>query len=298
MSTLLIDFNNLAMRNFFTADINATSNNPEYQLLKFQIFNQIYWNVIKFKSKEVIIAVDNKNSWRKSYFPRYKESRKKKRNDDINWNDYFEHIETFLDNMQNSLPFKILRISRCEGDDIIGYLNTKINGNNIIISTDEDYKQCITKNKQVYNPFIKDFVSMKETKEQFLIKKCLMGQAKDDIFNCKTPNDYPFGMRKPGVGIKTVEKILESGLDKFLDTKQSIKKEDYTVEFLPRDLFKRNDILINFDKIPKILTDLIQKSYDNYTLAFDIVPFLKKEGWTGYLEKIDVTEKVLSKLLP
>ena len=76
--TLLYDFHNITIRNFFGAkEILEDPDNPAWGLWRYNVFNQIYQALWKIKNvREVIIACDSTNSWRKSFYPRYKESRK------------------------------------------------------------------------------------------------------------------------------------------------------------------------------------------------------------------------------
>ena len=77
---ILFDFNNLLFRNFFVKDINAHTENPDYMLWRYNVYNSLYQSLWANKGvTELVVAVDDKRSWRKSYFPRYKESRKKQR---------------------------------------------------------------------------------------------------------------------------------------------------------------------------------------------------------------------------
>ena len=77
---LLIDFNNLMFRMLFVKDVGIKYEYPNFALWRYKVYESIYQS-IKYVGdvSEVILAVDDKNSWRRSYFPRYKEPRKKKR---------------------------------------------------------------------------------------------------------------------------------------------------------------------------------------------------------------------------
>ncbi len=314
MYSLLVDLSNLWMRNTFHKDINITSPLPEYSLLQYLVFDQIYWSIHKMKKKgyeigEVILACDAKDTWRKVYFPRYKESRKKKRKDDVDWDKLFSYLAILQKDIKNNIPFKVMNISRAEADDIIGTLVLHLPEKKfIIISTDSDFKQLLNKNNaKVYDPLKKEFMRC-ENVEAFKTGLFLKGQSKDDIFNVKTPNDYPIELRKPPFGDKMLEKTLkENLLSDFLNTKIKINKkyvngdgleQEYKKEFLPLDNYKRNQVLIDFECIPKVLTDLIMKSYNEYTLPDSerIYTFFNKQGWRSYLDEFQVTEDTLLKL--
>lgn len=305
-NVLLVDGNNLAIRNFFTSEIQPDTD-PQYQLWKYQVFTQVYWNVVNFKSDEVILAVDGADSWRKLCFSRYKEGRKKQRRDDIDWDTLFQEYNKLCNLIKQYIPFKVIKVNRAEGDDVIATLCKHIDKQCIISSTDSDFLQLSDNRVSIYNPTKKEFMKLNEPRDEFISKLCLQGQGKDNILNAKTPSDYPDELRKPPLGEKTADKIIGEGLDKFLDTHQHIEKtftdEDgnqYTYEkrFYPRDNFQRNQILIDFENIPKVIDKTIKNVYDNYELPDPdyMYEFFKINGWNGYLDDYDIVEKTLLNL--
>lgn len=311
MTTLLFDLNNLMMRNFFHKEVEGTTENPSYNLWKFLIFDQIYWDIIRFKEygiDEVVLAVDSPDTWRKLYFPRYKEKRKSQRSEDIDWDRLFLEYESFQESIRNNIPFKVLKVKKCEADDIIGVLCYKIKDTDfIVVSNDEDYKQlCGLSNVKVFEPKSKAFVECSDT-EKFIDKLCLKGQSKDGIFNAKTPTDYPSELRKPPLGDKMADKIMEESIGDFLNKEIKISKkyfdvngieQKYETNFCPTVLYHRNKILLDFRAIPKVLTTAILKCYNNYMLPGPekMYDFFVEQGWTSYLESYNITENVLLKL--
>jgi 5'-3' exonuclease len=83
--TLLFDFNNLVIRSYFgVKEITEDPNDIQWGLWMYNCFNSIYQTLWKFKNvNEVILAVDDTNSWRKAVYNRYKESRKEKKKESI-----------------------------------------------------------------------------------------------------------------------------------------------------------------------------------------------------------------------
>jgi len=312
MKTLLFDLNNLMMRNLFNGDVGASTETPDYNLWKFLIFDQIYQAFTRFKDiNEVILAIDDKESWRKLLFSRYKESRKKKRSTDVDFKMVFDQYHKFCNDIKSSIPFKVIKIRRAEADDVIAILSKHINNNAIIMSNDQDFIQLIDGEKiKLYNPVKSEYITINQKdKENKMNKLFLTGQAKDDIFNVKTPNDYPTDYRKPPLGEKTADKIIEQGLAFFLLKECELKKGEeidsngkktykYHRLFLPEDNFIRNKSLIDFSFIPVLLSDIIKKKYDNYELPDpnNMYRFFMDNGWTGYLDNYSVTENKLLKL--
>jgi len=260
---VLIDFNNLCYRLLFIKDVgvNTPGAVPDFTLWRFMILDAIYQLMLKFDVTELVLAVDDKNSWRKSYFPRYKESRKKKRDvqENVNWEMIFGLMKNYQDELKHYFPFKVLKVKSAEADDIIGVISLYSENKDIIISSnDEDFLQLCSDRVKVWNPSKKEF-SVCEDTERFLISKCLTGQAKDDIFNVLTPNDWgetegTLGMRKPGLGPATAEKILKEDVSEWL---RKNKKNKFDVVINPEENFKRNQVLIDFKRIPNTIVDRI-----------------------------------------
>jgi 5'-3' exonuclease len=296
---IMFDFNNLIFRNFFIKDINAHTTNPDYMLWRYNTYNSIYQSLWKHsKVKEVILAVDDRNSWRKSYFSRYKESRKKQRDkSDVNWKDLFSEINKLVSDLKHYMPFKVLKIKSAEADDIIAVLCKILRDNCIVISNDEDYLQLISNRVKVYNPGKKEYITCNNP-EEFIHEKIFIGQKKDDIFNIITPNDWgetpeTAGKRKPGFGKAAYKKVLQEGPENWLN--KTHKNKIYG-EIDVKSNLKRNRVLMDFNYIPLTIRDRIIDAYNNYNFPppSNIYQFFKKYNMRGFLEDFS---KVESKLL-
>jgi len=290
--SVLIDFNNLLFRRFFIKEVAGYSPNPEYQLWKFLVFEDVYNLICKIKNvNEVVLAVDDKNSWRKSYFNRYKESRKKNRDKkkDIDWDMLFSEINKFISDLKHYMPFKTIKIMSAEADDVIAVIAQDSNKNCIISSNDEDYIQLCSDKVKLWNPSKKEFIECKDV-DKFVIEKCLTGQSKDDIFNVKTPNDWGLteetkGKRKPGFGPKSAQKVMSGDYLKWL------KKNDL------EDRFYRNQILMDFNFIPQTIRKRVMKIYKNYNFPppSNIYDYFKINNMKGFLDNYhNVKNKLLS----
>jgi 5'-3' exonuclease len=301
--TVLVDYNNLCYRLLFTRDVgvNVPGAVPNFTLWRFMVLDAIYQLMLRFEPSEVVLAVDNKNTWRKSYFPRYKESRKKRRDKDdgLNWELIFGMIEKFQKELKHHFPFKIMKIRSAEADDVIAIIAMDGDKDSIISSNDEDFLQLCSARTQIWNPSKHEIMTVENT-DEFLVGKCLMGQSKDDIFNVLTPNDWGMteqteGKRKPGLGPATVEKILQEGVDKWLSRN---KKKKFDVIIDPEQNYKRNEILIDFRKIPKTIRDRVLDAYYDYSFPppSNMYPFLKKHKMRGFIEEYPKFERYMMKL--
>ena len=298
---VLFDFNNLVFRNFFIKEVEPHSEKPDFMLWRYNIFNSIYQSLWKEENiVEVVIAVDDKNSWRKSYFPRYKESRKKQRDkSDVKWDLLFDNLNKLVSDLKHYMPFKVIKIRSAEADDIIAIIAKNVEESVIVISNDEDYLQLSSDRILLYNPQKKDYVRVADCKK-FLLEKIMLGQKKDDIFNIITPDDWgktekTMNKRKPGFGPAALKKVVESGIDTWLE-KRHINKLYGEVDV--KKNYKRNQILIDFDKIPKTIINRILDQYDNYSFPppSNIFQFFKKYNMRGFLQNYQQVENKLLEL--
>ena len=306
MNTLLFDFNNLAIRCFFgMKDVEPESENPDYELWEYLVFKSIYWMLYKERVNEVVLAVDD-SSWRKKIFPEYKAQRKDKREESkVDWGRFYSVMEDYLDEIKTNLPFKVLKTKFCEADDIIGVLG-KNKENCIVVSADSDYLQ-LSDTCKIYHPFRKKYVFTSDT-ERFITELCLKGQAKDNIFNIKTPIDYPKEKRKPSMGDKQVQKILNEGLDKFLKQTFKYKFEyenkkgencKYEGSLVARERFELNKKLLDFNCIPEILVNKTLNNYYNYSIKANpdnLYSYFTKKNWRECLDDFDKFESKLLEL--
>lgn len=300
-NSVLIDFNNLCFRTLFSKDVDIKSGNPKFSLWRYFIFDAIYNSIWLDKNiNEVVLAIDDKNSWRKSYFPRYKERRKKQRDDKVDWNIVFEEMKKLSRDLRHHMPFKIIHVRSAEADDVIAVIVLHTYNKCIIISNDEDYTQLCSDRTKVYNPSKKKYTSYTNP-DQFVIDKCLMGQHKDDIFNVITPTEWgktklTEGKKKPGFGKKSLNEVKNIGYKKWLRDKKPYKKYDTFVD--PEKNFNRNRILIDFKKIPQTIVNRVMDEYMNstYPPPSNIYPFFKKYNMRGYIEKYHSVENKLLKM--
>jgi hypothetical protein len=283
----MIDANNLSSRVFFTGPVGGYSEKPDYDMMGYIIVDSIYRSMLKTKSNEVIIALDSTNVWRKDIFPRYKESRKKQREKvKIDWSKFYGEQNKIFEDISRYLPFKVLQVDRTEADDVIGVivLNYK-NKSFVIISTDEDYKQLLSKRTKLYQPIKKKWVECSNP-EKFIVMKCLDGQVKDGIFNVITPIDWPAEKRKPSLGEEKVRRIIEGGYEDWLVSEGAVER------------FDLNRKLIDFNCVPENIKKNIIEKYKNYKLPNleEAYNFFKQRNFKSYLEDFHRVENNLTRL--
>jgi hypothetical protein len=305
--TLLFDFNNLVIRSYFgVKEITEDPNDIQWGLWMYNCFNSIYQTLWKFKNvNEVILAVDDTNSWRKAVYNRYKESRKEKKKESIvDWDTLYSMMHKLASEFKHHMPFKVLKVKSSEADDIIGVLVKYIKNPCVIIARDEDYFQCFAKhnNLRVYDPISQvlyspdDFEDIKD----FLLKLVFCGQKKDDIPNILTPDDWGLtestqGKRRPGFGEVAFGKIKDD-IKGFIE--KGYKNPHYGTVDLRKNL-KRNRLLMDFDKIPNTVVDRILACYNrSYNLPpiENVYLWFDKYGMKTFQEDIHKVENKLQAL--
>jgi len=171
-----------------------------------------------FKGDHVVFCLEGR-SWRKDYYEPYKRQRAEARaaqspreaeEDRVFW----ETFDQFKDFVVNKTNTTVLHHPQLEADDLIaGWIQQHPHDNHVIISTDGDFAQLISKNVKQYNGVSGVTISYdgyfdekgkrvvdnktKEVKpppdpEWLLFEKCMRGDTSDNIFSA-----YP-GVREKG----------------------------------------------------------------------------------------------------
>lgn len=177
--------------------------------------NQVVRN---HKIDHVVFCLEGR-SWRKEYFKPYKAHRKLDESAmteaEIAENKMFwETYEMFTNFLREKTNVSVLREPNAEADDLIArFIALHPNDSHYIISSDTDYVQLISENVFQYNGVSNELITLqgyykdngkpvidKKTKEHklledpkyLLFKKCMRGDATDNVFSA-----YP-GVREKG----------------------------------------------------------------------------------------------------
>jgi len=246
---LLIDGNNIVYRTLYSIMFkNPEENDTGFYLWRHTFLNNIINTIVKFNSSKVILAFDSKNSWRYDYLPTYKSNRKKSRDKSVvDFDKFFPILDEFRSDVKDIFStIHLMDHPRSEADDIIAVLTKQQfkKNQNIIVSSDSDFHQLlIDKNNQQYDPMLNAIV------------KCLNPKAELDmkIIGGDTSDTIP--AIKPRTGKVGSAKILREGIDDFIEKEGH---EEYKKNYI------RNQIMIDFNFIPKNISDGIIESYINY----------------------------------
>jgi hypothetical protein len=252
---IIFDYQQIAISNLME-QIGSSNNSVDENLVRHMILNTIRTYVKKFKpthGPEVIIACDNRNYWRREFFPHYKAGRKKARAaSGHDWSSIFESLNKIREELKEHSPYKVIDVDGAEADDIIGVLVQKYSSNEkiMILSSDKDFAQLQRyPNVEQYSPILKKYI-----KEPFplvqLKQLVIRGDKGDGIPNILSPDDVfvSGGRQKP---------ITEAKIIGWMNQEPS---EFCTVDMMRN--FNRNEMMIDLTKIPESVRNNILNTYE------------------------------------
>mgnify|MGYP003134211962 FL=1 len=205
---------------------------------------------------KMILCYDDKAYWRTEVFPFYKKNRKQERETSkYDWDLVFSVLNKIRDEIRRNLPYYVLQIHGAEADDIIAVLsrnNLVEQEPTLILSADKDFIQLHRYSyvKQ-YDPIRNRWIE-NEDPIQYLQEHIIRGDRSDGIPNILTCDDAIVN----GKAQKKMSKEKISAL-------ASMDPSDFTNYIRLRN-WKRNSELIDFSKIPKLLSDNILMFYNKY----------------------------------
>jgi hypothetical protein len=231
--------------------LSGASQNIDENAIRYMVLNSIRLLRSKFKESygEMIICCDSNDVWRKDIFPHYKANRKKMRETStVDWTSLFNVLGTIRDELGEHMPYKILQIPRAEADDVIaslcheyGKTMRNVGENIMIVSGDKDFAQ-LQKYANVYQyaPVQKKNISV-DNPERFLREHIMLGDRGDGVPNFLSDDDT-------FISDKRQKPVMRKKLEEWSILDPTLFCDD---EMLRN--YKRNEELINLDKIPKAI---------------------------------------------
>ena len=232
--------------------------------------NQI---VRKFGIDHVVFCLEGR-SWRKDYYAPYKKNRvvdtMSQTEAEVEESKLFwETYETFTTYLKEKTNCSVLRDPKAEADDLIArFIHLHPDDEHFIISSDTDYLQLITPKVKQYNGVSNELITLEgyikdngkpvldkeknpkllEDPQYLLFKKCMRGDATDNVFSA-----FP-GVREKGSSKKAG--LIEAYADR---TKQGYTYNNLMLqrwsdhegnEVRVRDAYERNRVLIDLTAQP------------------------------------------------
>ena len=254
---IIIDYSQIALAStlVFTKEIKSNTLEQNKDLIRHTILSSILANKKKFHQEfgEVIIACDDKNYWRKDKFEHYKAHRKTNREaSDIDWTTIFLCMDEVREDLIKFFPYKIIKVDKCEADDIIAVLSKWTQDNDfdkfgieeipkptLIISSDKDFAQLHKySNIRQYSPMFKKYVKSPPSIAKFINEHIAKGDSGDGIPNIlSTDSCLVEKIRQNSMMKKRLEEFATLGIAA-CKTETEIRN------------WHRNELLISFEKIP------------------------------------------------
>lgn len=225
----------------------------DIQYLRHLIINSLRTYNKKFSSTygELVLCLDSREVWRREVFPYYKACRKKARLESgIDWDSVFKDVNTIVEEIQEFLPYKTIKIEGLEADDVIAILAKnaeaiceknilgEMKHNVLIVSNDKDYAQLhkLSYVKQ-YKPRTGNIVKDKDPSFA-LTDLILHGDKADGIPNIKSEEDtfVTDGKRQKSIKSEFVRQFLNEGTN--------------CLSEFELNRYNMNKRLISFDEIP------------------------------------------------
>ena len=251
---ILIDMNQIALANLMMNLKMNNSKTVDESMVRHMILNSIRMYRTEHYSEygEVVLTWDSKHSWRRDYFPEYKASRRKGREEsDLDWNEIFGTLNKIRSEIKKNFPYKYLEVFGAEADDIIGFLCEETKDEKImIISGDKDFIQLQKyPNVTQWSPITKKQVNGFDP-TIYLKEHILKGDTSDGVPNILSPdNTFIDGLRQRPLSRKKIQSWLVGGGS---DWNDEVKRN-----------FQRNSTLIDLSRTPEELKNQIRLEYNN-----------------------------------
>lgn len=268
---IVIDTQNLFMR--VRHGIRAPDIDQQIGMALHIIFNSVkkVWN--EFNGTHTVFCLEGR-SWRKDFYSPYKANRKvaaAKRSEREVEEDkvFFESMDEFIKFVTEQTNCTVLRHPNAEADDMIArWIALHPEDQHVVISSDSDFQQLISKNVVIYNGiagllythegiFDKDGKIAKNKQgldlavpnpEWLLFEKCMRGDDSDNVMSA-----FP-GVRKTKLEAAFQDRHTKGYVWNNLMLSKWLDHEN--VEHRVRDDYERNRQLIDLTQQP---IDLIEK---------------------------------------
>jgi len=253
----IVDLNQVMISNFMVQIGNHTNIKVEEDLLRHMVLNSLRSYNVKFRDEygEMIIACDDRGSWRKQIFPYYKANRKKDREDsELDWTAIFESLNKIREELKTYFPYRVIQIDSAEADDVIGTLCHEFGNTSekiLIISGDKDFRQLHGyMNVRQYDPVRKKWLE-ENNADRFLKEHIMKGDRGDGVPNFLSRDDC--------FVLNTRQKPLTT---KKIDLWVTLDPQVFCDENMLRG-WKRNEQMIDLNFIPTNIRTSVIESYNN-----------------------------------
>lgn len=251
---ILIDYSNVAM-SCLAVGMRMESGNIMSQgflLGKIKAYNTKFRDVYG----ELVIANDHGGmTWRHAYYKHYKAHRVVKDPDEA----FIEMMQVRADmykSLKEHSPYRCVSIRGAEGDDIGGVL-ARQPGRHMLISADKDWTQICSDTIKCYNPIKKEQI---DNGPNYIDQLILSGDPGDGIPNFLSDDDTLVNKEKRQKPLtKKIKEQMYDAFDQYTEI-PDLNVKGVTTEQMQKN-YIRNQKLIDFRKIPKIIVKQIEDEF-------------------------------------
>lgn len=256
---ILLDWSNVIIGNIMVSQ--RYDKSLDEGLIRHLVLNNLRSYRKRFKKKygELVICTDFHSSWRKEIFPFYKASRKKAREKSTtDWSNLFDIVNKITDELEEIFPYKIIRVSHAEADDVIATLtyNKYANDKVLIISSDKDFVQLHQKNVDQFSPRLNKML-VEKNPNTYIKEHIIKGDVGDGIPNILSDDDCFVDEEKRQKPLS--KKKITDWINKSIN--------DFNVSETIINNYERNKKLIDLSYTPDDLKKEILSSYNEQETA-------------------------------
>ena len=272
---ILLDYSQIVIANVM---MNKKAMSEDF--VRHAVLNTIRMYHHKFSDEygQLIVCCDAPDNWRRDAFKYYKAQRKTTRDkSDFDWTELFRLLHKIREEISENFPYKVVYIDKAEADDIIATIvmkreqkakklwqennNESVTGIEelfveqepvLILSSDKDFVQLQKyPNVDQYSPLTKKFLNT-DNPDNFLREHILRGDTSDGVPNFLSSDDtfVVTDKRQTPLSKKKISVWSELEPDVFCQGEQLRN-------------YRRNEMLIDFTKIPEWLQINIDDEYVN-----------------------------------
>ena len=247
---ILLDYSQIVIANVM---MNKKAMSEDF--VRHAVLNTIRMYHHKFSDEygQLIVCCDAPDNWRRDAFKYYKAQRKTTRDkSDFDWSELFRLLHKIREEISENFPYKVVYIDGAEADDIIATIVMNATKEPVLIlSSDKDFVQLQKyENVSQYSPLTKKFLNT-DNPDNFLREHILRGDTSDGVPNFLSSDDtFVTDKRQTPLSKKKVSVWSELEPDVFCQGEQLRN-------------YRRNEMLIDFTKIPEWLQINIVDEYVN-----------------------------------
>ena len=248
---ILLDYSQIVIANVM---MNKKAMSEDF--VRHAVLNTIRMYHHKFSDEygQLIVCCDAPDNWRRDAFKYYKAQRKTTRDkSDFDWSELFRLLHKIREEISENFPYKVVYIDGAEADDIIATIVMNATKEPVLIlSSDKDFVQLQKyENVSQYSPLTKKFLNT-DNPDNFLREHILRGDTSDGVPNFLSSDDTFVVMDKRQTPLSKKKLSVWSELepDVFCQGEQLRN-------------FRRNEMLIDFTKLPEWLQINIEDEYVN-----------------------------------